>query len=171
LKIFTRQFRYWLPVLIWLGIIAWESFRLSSNVTGGWMWRLVQHLHLRISSETLAEVNHVLRKAGHVSGYGILCLLVFRANFHTAVSRARDAMADSAHSISVARLRCAVFALSITLVTAVLDEWHQSFDPSRTSSAWDVAIDMTGALVFLLTALFALRLWRQAGGKVETISA
>jgi len=171
LKSFTRQFRYWLPVLFWLAIITWESFGLSSNVTGGWMWRLVHLLHLPISAGTLAEVNHVLRKAGHVSGYGILCLLVFRASFHTTLSRASNATADSDHSISVARRRCAVFALFITLVTAVLDEWHQSFDPSRTSSAWDVAIDMTGALVFLGTALFVLKLWRQTRENPETISA
>jgi VanZ family protein len=155
LKISTRNFRWWIPVLIWLTGIGLESFRMSSNVTVGWLGRLCHLLHLRVSDTALMELNHILRKAGHVTGYGILCLLVFRACFHSAAS---------VHPLSngLSRVRCSVFALSLTLITAVLDEWHQSFDPSRTSSAWDVGIDMTGAVVFLAFTLFVLRLWQKA---------
>jgi VanZ family protein len=53
--------------------------------------------------------------------------------------------------------------LGITLITAMLDEWHQSFDPTRTSSVRDVGLDVTGGIVFLLIALFVLRLWRDTG--------
>ena len=57
-------------------------------------------------------------------------------------------------------LRSAALALGITLLTAALDEWHQRFDPSRTGTPWDVALDVTGGICFLLIALFALRRWR-----------
>jgi VanZ family protein len=59
------------------------------------------------------------------------------------------------------RARCAGLALGLTLLTAILDEWHQSFDPARTSSARDVGLDMAGGVVFLILALFVFRLWRE----------
>jgi VanZ family protein len=49
----------------------------------------------------------------------------------------------------------------MTLITAILDEWHQAFDPSRTSSGWDVALDVTGGAVFLSLAVFVLKFWRE----------
>lgn len=36
----------------------------------------------------------------------------------------------------------------ISLVFAVIDEFHQMFIPGRTSTIWDVLIDMCGVLIF-----------------------
>lgn len=145
-------------MLLWLAVIATESFRMSSNVTGKWLWWLLHELHIQMSFQQFAKLHHILRKAGHFTGYGILCLLAFRAWFHTLDSGSR--------------LRCAALAIAVTLVTAILDEWHQAFDPTRTSSGWDVVIDVTGGIVFLLFALFALRLWRaQQADRLQQISA
>ena len=148
----ARNFRYWIPALLWLGVIAVESFSLSSNVTGGWLEGLLRLLHIRMSADTFDKFHHLLRKAGHVTGYGILCLVLFRAWYHTLFESARFHL----------RVLCAVLALGMTLATAVLDEWHQSFDPARTSSIWDVGLDITGGIIFLFVALFVLRLWRTA---------
>jgi len=38
-----------------------------------------------------------------------------------------------------------------------MDEWHQSYIPSRTGSIWDVALDSVAGLGFLLVAYFWLR--------------
>jgi VanZ family protein len=148
----ARNFRYWIPVLFWLGVIAIESFSLSSKVTGVWIQQVVAFLNIHMSAEAFATFHHVLRKAGHVTGYGILCLLLFRAWYHTLLDP----------SGSHLRLRCAVLAVGMTLATGVLDEWHQSFDPSRTSSIRDVGLDVAGGVIFLLAALFVFRLWRTA---------
>jgi len=45
-------------------------------------------------------------------------------------------------------LRWSGLAMTLTLLAASLDEFHQSFIPSRTSSPYDVMLDMTGALCF-----------------------
>ena len=140
-------------MLLWLAVIAIESFFLSSNVTGGWLLYLISRLHIPISAQEFAHLHHWLRKAGHVTGYGILCVLCFRAWWH---SFAQDVPRGL-------RIRCASLALGMTLITAMLDEWHQSFDPTRTSSLRDVGLDLTGGIVFLLIALFVLRLWRGRG--------
>jgi len=38
-----------------------------------------------------------------------------------------------------------------------MDEWHQSFIPSRTGTWRDAVLDSIAGLVFLLVAYFALR--------------
>jgi VanZ family protein len=165
LKIIASNFRFWIPVFLWLGIIAVESYGLSSNVTGRWLWKLLYVLHLRISWRAFVELHHIFRKTGHFAGYGILCVLMFRAWFHTLVSHSRvlciwhesSSLPRALHSI---RVRCTLLAVNMTLITAILDEWHQAFDPSRTSSGWDVALDVAGGVVFLSFALFLFKLWR-----------
>lgn len=155
---FSRTFPYWIPVLLWLAVIALESFRLSSAVTGTYLWELLRWLHVPMSPETFARFHHLLRKGGHVTGYGILCLLLFRAWFHTLSARGL-------------KVRCAILALSMTLLTAMLDEWHQTFDPSRTGSIRDVGLDLTGGILFLLVALFVFRLWRASPlRELDTVS-
>ena len=139
-------------MLLWLAVIAIESLALSSNVTGGWLWYVITHLHIRMSAQEFAHWHHLLRKTGHFVGYGILCVLCFRAWWHTiGQSRLRNL-----------RIRCAGLAVAMTFMTAMLDEWHQSFDPTRTSSLRDVCLDVTGGIIFLVIALFVFRLWRNA---------
>ena len=149
-------------MLLWLAVIAVESFFLSSNVTGSWLWTVVVRLHIRMSAQEFAHWHHWLRKAGHVTGYGLLCVLCFRAWWHTFAQTALRGL----------RIRCASLALGMTLLTAMLDEWHQSFDPTRTSSLRDVGLDVIGGIIFLAIALFVLRLWRDTRlRELEPVSA
>ena len=176
MKIIARNVRFWIPVVLWLGVIAVESFRLSSNVTGGWLGQLLRLLQIHLSFPAFQELHHILRKTGHFVGYGILCLLLFRAWFHTLIShsRALNGLSEKSSIVSALRsirVRCALLAINMTLVTAVLDEWHQEFDLSRTSSGWDVALDVTGGIVFLAFALFVLRFWRRLPEEFRLVSA
>jgi len=60
----------------------------------------------------------------------------------------------------------------MTLATAILDEWHQSSDLSRTGTPWDVALDLAGGVLFLAIALFGLKLWQaRRVEKLEEVSA
>jgi VanZ family protein len=124
---------------------------------------LLGWVHIHLSAAAFAELHHVLRKTGHVTGYGILSLLLFRAWFHT--------LLEGETRLGSLQFRCAALALSTTLLTAILDEWHQSFDPTRTSSPLDVGLDMCGAIAFLCFALFVFRAWRQVPAEeLETVS-
>jgi len=179
LRLFIRSFRYWLPTLLWLGVIAYESFRLSSSVTGSWLWHILQFLHVRFSAESFAALHHLLRKAGHLTGYGLLCVLLFRSWFHTLSNHkglpgTRQQVQESTqNSLKFGlRRRTVALALSMTLITAMLDEWHQSFDFSRTGTPWDVVIDFAGGVCFLWIALFGLKLWQtQHVEKLQQVSA
>ena len=50
------------------------------------------------------------------------------------------------------------YALAFVLVVAIaaLDEFNQSFEASRTSSVWDVMLDISGGLVMIML-LVAIR--------------
>lgn len=114
----------WLPVLIWAGII----FALSATP------------NLRVAPT--ADLDFVVRKAGHMAVFGVLAVLVWRALASSTVRRAM------------------VWSLVLTAAYAATDEFHQSFTSGRHPSPVDVGIDSVGALIALLTLTLWLRSWR-----------
>ena len=56
--------------------------------------------------------------------------------------------------------------LALVVIYALLDEFHQSFVPSRTPSIYDSAIDVAGGL----TVLLILRFWGRNSHQRETLS-
>ena len=79
-------------------------------------------------------LHFMIRKLAHLSEYGILAFLFFRA-----WRGARPGW----------QMLWAQRAFACCLVVAALDEFHQGYVASRTSSLRDVAIDACGALVVL----------------------
>jgi len=63
------------------------------------------------------------------------------------------------------QIRWAIAALAIAAGYSALDEFHQSFVPSRTPSSWDSLLDTTGAATaqVLLWLWFRFRFWNSAG--------
>lgn len=118
---------------------------MSAEHTSRFLEPFFHWLNPGISPVNLLKLEMLVRKGGHVSEYAVLALLMFRALANTAL------------------LRHAVFAMSLTLLAsgafAASDEFHQSFVPSRTSSARDVVIDLAGASLGI--ALYALSWWRR----------
>jgi VanZ family protein len=130
--------------MVWLLLLAWFSTdAFSAEHTGGILLKIIRAIYGAIPQHNLDEINFLVRKSAHFSGYGLLSALAFfswRATF------------PSARPWS---FRWFFLALALTLTAASLDEFHQSFVPSRTSSPWDVALDMVGALGFQ----FVIALW------------
>jgi VanZ family protein len=89
-----------------------------------------------ISEARLAAVHFLTRKAAHFSEYAVLAFL------------ARRAFISSSHAF----LQWYWFQLGLLLVVSygLLDEFHQSFVPSRTASIYDSLIDIAGGLTVLL---------------------
>lgn len=142
----------WLPPILWLGVIAWESFRLSSNVTGVWLSDLLTAAHIPMSYPQFEVLHFFLRKLGHFAGYGVLTLLFFRAWFYT--------LRPEANSRRF-RLRCAALAFLVTLLTAMADEWHQSSDVTRTGTSKDVALDLAGGVTAQMLAFGIYAGWKR----------
>ncbi len=107
---------------------------MSAEHTSRFLVPFLRWLNPDISPEAIARAHLLLRKAAHVTEYAILTGLLFHS---------------WRRSIGGFRRRVAP-ALVPAMIFAALDEFHQSFVPSRTSSPVDVLIDCAGAIVGIL---------------------
>jgi VanZ family protein len=123
----------WIPVIVWC--IAIYCFSEFSFFTGENTKRI---LHMILSYLPFGGgkeggpslLNFIVRKMAHLTEFGILAVLVWRA---------------------LAPKRAAyVGAWLFATVYAMTDEWHQSFEPGRTATPKDVAIDSCGALLAVI---------------------
>jgi VanZ family protein len=137
--------RYWMPAIVWMAIIFLGSTdMLSAEHTSRFLVPFLRWFDPQISFATLNAIQFGIRKLGHLTEYAILAMLLWRALRGTLASTRNLAIASLVFMVS------ALFAAS--------DEFHQSFIPTRTSSAHDVMIDCLGALVAVsICALLALR--------------
>lgn len=122
-----RFLKAWLPVAIWAAIILSAANDTFSDAhTAGWLERLFGRVP--------PEVNVLMRKTAHVTEYGILALLAWRAR------------------------RSIVASLLVVLVVSSTDEFLQSRSLARTGTPKDVALDLLGGLV-ALAVWYGLRAW------------
>ena len=89
----------------------------------------------------------LLRKIGHVIGYGLLSFLLFRAWRETLKPEIPRRWA----------LQWANSSVLATILVACLDEWHQSYLPSRTGRLSDVILDASSAFAVQFVVWLALR--------------
>ena len=138
--------KYWLPLLIWLGVIFVGSTDLmSAEHTSRFIVPILLWLKPGMAPETIQSILFAVRKCAHMAEYAILALLLWRALRSGSALRAKISMLFGA-----VLLGCAVVAAS--------DEFHQSFVKSRTPAVRDVLLDIAGALFGLLIgASFAHR--------------
>jgi VanZ family protein len=147
----VRKQATWLPVLFGIAVICGESTNtMGANHTGVWLSQLAAWSGH--ADGPLAIINHVLRKSGHFSGYGVLGIF-FARGWYSVLRRRIVA------SWSTLRMRAALFGILSTAVVASADEIHQIFLPTRGASVWDVLLDTSGAVVLntLFLAFLAAR--------------
>ena len=144
--------RYWLPPALWMAVIVMLSSDVgSAEQTEHWIVPILRLLAPGATPTQLHALHGLVRKAGHLTEYALLAALWYRA------------------FVGARRLRpwtAAAVAFVICLVWAILDEAHQSFEPSRTASIRDVAIDSIGALLAVLVATLG---WRIAVDRTTTV--
>jgi VanZ family protein len=138
--------RAWWPAMVWVGLIAFESTGFfSSQNTGSMLYTLLTRLLGKIDFYRFLVFHHYLRKTGHVVGYGMLGLLLLRG---------WRATLDQDH---VQLGRTVLLAWLGTAFVASMDEWHQSYIPSRTGTWRDAVLESVAGFVFLLVAYVWLR--------------
>jgi VanZ family protein len=139
-----RLWRYG-PLAAWVGFIFLaSSASFSASNTSRFIQPLLVWLFPGISEASLLQAHFLVRKAAHFTEYALLALLAARA-FLTSTGE---------------RLRRGWWLAAFALVAAValLDEYHQSFLPSRTGTVYDSLLDMAGGA----SALALTALWRAA---------
>lgn len=121
----------WIAAVLWLILIAIESSALLSARYTSRILYPVLHFLFGMDWDRFEIWHYFIRKSGHVVGYGILSTLLFRAWRATL-----PAMSDVKWTP-----RWATIAILGTALVASLDEWHQSFIPTRTGAVSDVVLD------------------------------
>ena len=134
----TRQ-RLWRygPLLLWIAFISFASTsEFSAANTSQLVRPLLLWLFPNLSEARLAAAHFLTRKAAHFTEYALLAFL------------ARRAFITSSHAL----IQRYWFQLGLLMVViyALLDEFHQSFLPSRTASIYDSALDVAGGVTILL---------------------
>jgi VanZ family protein len=138
----------WGLVFAWCGMISYftESPMFTGANTASWISEILQKLqlgHVDHINDGFLSWNYIVRKLAHLSVFGLLAVLVWRALYPR-----RFAM---------------VSAWVFVVIYAVFDEWHQSFHLGRTPLVSDVVIDACGAGI----ALFIVRIYlRRIGSSV-----
>lgn len=130
-----------------MGLIAIESTAsLSSENTGRFLYPIF-HFLFGLDPVRFVPWHFLIRKTGHVIGYAVLSILLFRA------WRATVAVKNNPRwSIVWARI-----ALAMTALVGSLDEWHQTFLPSRTGTIHDVVLDTTAGVAAQILLFLWLR--------------
>ncbi len=141
-----RKLLWWLPTVLWLCLqAAFSTDAFSAEHTGSVLWTIVHAVYPGISASQFATLHFFVRKAAHFTTYGLLSVFAFYAWKATLPARERWTF------------RWSALALALTLVAASLDEFHQSFVPSRTASPRDVLLDVVGAVFFQIVIAAFLR--------------
>jgi VanZ family protein len=166
----------WWPVALWEMIIRMESTDYASaGNTFSLLYKVCTTIFTRVDPVLVFEVDEVLRKLGHFTGYAILSALTFLALKHTHRDRLKPVLQRTWGIFfrDTWQFNWAVIAVLLTLVTAALDEIHQTFLPSRTGRWQDVVIDTSGALVtqMLIYALSVHAMNRRRLNSLEGLEA
>ena len=131
-----RLWRYG-PLIVWLVFIAFaSSVEFSAENTSRIIRPLLLWLFPNISEARITFVHFLTRKTAHFTEFAVLGLL--------------SARAFSVSSQYMLRRMWFFAGLLLVVVWALLDEFHQSFVPSRTASLYDSLIDIAGGLTALI---------------------
>lgn len=144
----------WVAAGLWLAVIAIESTTyLSSEYTGRFLYPIL-HFLFGLNWRQFVVWHHYIRKTGHFVGYFVLSVLLFRAWKATLGSPV------------MWTLRWSGIAFFMSAMVASMDEWHQTYLPSRTGAISDVVLDSSAALTAQIVIFLLLR--RKSG---QTIAA
>jgi VanZ family protein len=140
----------YVPLIGWMVFISFaSSASFSASNTSSFIGPLIEWLFPRASPGTVVFIHSLIRKLAHFLEYALLGLLAARA-FSGSPKR-------------TFRARWFVISFVLIIAYALLDEFHQSFVPSRTGSIVDSFIDMSGGIVALLVV-------RYSRGKTEPVT-
>jgi VanZ family protein len=136
---------WWAPTFLWLSLLSvFSTDSFSAEHTGNILWKIVHAVYRGISERQFEVLHFFVRKAAHFTFYGLLGVFAYYSWKATLPMR------------RIWTFRWSGLALATVLIAGSLDEFHQSFVPSRTASVRDVLLDVTGALFFqILIAAFA----------------
>src|SRR5215204_1177284 len=118
---FLRFLSRYAPLVLWLAFIFFASSNsFSASNTSRFIGPLVLWLFPNTSPGTLTTIHFVVRKLAHFSEYALLGLFAARAF-------------RASPNLTIHRYWF-VISVALIVIYALLDEYHQSFVPTRTAA-------------------------------------
>ncbi len=143
----------WLPVIVWASLISlFSTDEFSSSNTSRFIGPLIRWLIPSASLELQDLLHHISRKLAHWSEYFVLSFLLLRA------------LQGPSGPRSSLRTGWIMWTLILVSLYALIDEWHQSYVPSRTASFADSMVDFFGG-----ACAVAWRYLRQPAAKKKLV--
>jgi VanZ family protein len=149
----------WIAAGLWILLIAIESTSYLSSANTSRILYPILHFLLGLDLAHFEVWHHYIRKTGHFVGYFMLSFLLFRA------------WRATLRSSSLWAPRWAGIAFVMSAFVASMDEWHQTFIPSRTGRVSDVILDSTAALIAQITIYAFLQVTRSGKHQEQTMLA
>lgn len=136
LKRHERITRY-VPLVLWIGVIFFmSSGEASMSQTSRFIRPILEFLFPHAPESALQLYHAYIRKFAHFAEYAMLAFLALRS-FSFPPGKAFGKYKHLA-------------ALALVILVASLDEFNQSFNPTRTGSPWDVLLDTAGGLTAII---------------------
>ncbi|MBR1797729.1 MAG: VanZ family protein [Clostridiales bacterium] len=139
---------FWLLTAGWIALIFFlsnESGDLSSDRSNA----ILKTIELLFGEGVITD--YILRKIAHVLEFSVLTVLTFIAiRFTNKVSEIRSYAESPVKFIKSDNEMYIAISLWLSLLTAVVDEYHQLFVEGRDGSIKDVLIDSIGIFSVLL---------------------
>jgi VanZ family protein len=149
---------YWLPVAVMMLLIFLASGSSASFSNSRHFFEpIIRWFVPDISEQGVRGVIAVVRKSAHVSEYGALSFLVWRA---LRKPRRNDPRPWTWKEPAIVLVGAAVYAIT--------DEWHQSFVPNRQGAVYDVFIDLSGAVMAMALVWLLHRRRTKRSGAAES---
>lgn len=127
------RIKCWIPAIIWVSIIFWFSTNsFSAENTGSILEKILGSLLNYIHHNAFHIFHLLIRKMAHLTEYFILAVLTYAGCRSRRLPRWNWGWV--------------LTTMIIVGVCALLDEFHQSFVPSRTASLRDSLLDISGGL-------------------------
>jgi len=143
-----QTLKAWIAAGLWMVLIAIESTPYLSSANTSRILYPILHFLFGMDPFRFVAWHHYIRKAGHFIGYFTLSVLLFRA------------WRATLPSTSLWTLRWAAIAFFMSAFVGSMDEWHQTFLPSRTGLVSDAILDSVAALVGQIVIFLMLSLHR-----------
>jgi VanZ family protein len=152
-----RRIKRYGPLLAWIVLIFFfSSTAASASQTSRIIEPILRFIFSSASDETIRQYHFFIRKCAHFTEYAILAFWAVQAW-------------QQAHYPALRNYRY-LLAVLLVLLIASIDEFNQSFEPTRTSSVWDVGLDTLGgasmALLLKLIEVFSKGRRQPADGAV-----
>ncbi len=138
------RLKAWLPAIVWAAVISGLSTdTFSAEHTSLVVVPILRWLFPHANAAMIETMHALVRKSAHFTEYFVFSVLLVRG------LRGPE---------RGWKWRWAIWAILIAAGYAALDEFHQSFVPSRTASPWDALLDTVGASIAQVVML-AGRKW------------